>query len=225
MICHYNYYYDDDDDDDDDDDYYYYYCYHWTEDDDDEEAARPTRGSQASALRRISAAAAVATSVLALAATAAALRRMGSPADSARLADKVLYAASGPMGTYPIQDIPGGCGCSWLPTDNCLDQNGCAIACRAQNPSWGARCTIATGAAAPTAPPTAQPTAPPTALPTAPPTEPPTPMLRQSPPNVVVVRSLPNCNCDWIQTDNCVGQDDCARGCRLANPWGPCATR
>jgi len=30
------------------------------------------------------------------------------------------------------------------------------------------------------------------------------------------------CDCSWIAHDDCVHQDSCARGCRVANPWGPC---
>ena len=68
--------------------------------DDELEAGGPTHGSQASAWRRISTAAvlALALSVLALAATAAVVRRSGSPADSEGLADKVGLIGRPPPG-------------------------------------------------------------------------------------------------------------------------------
>merc|ERR1712137_708209 len=31
-----------------------------------------------------------------------------------------------------------------------------------------------------------------------------------------------SCDCSWIVHDDCAKQDDCARGCRAANPWGLC---
>ena len=101
--------------------------------DDELEAGGPTHGSQASAWRRISTAAvlALALSVLALAATAAVVRRSGSPADSEGLADKV-----GLIGRPPPVVNAGSCGCSWITNDNCQQQDGCAVACRAANPSW-----------------------------------------------------------------------------------------
>jgi len=107
-----------------------------SDDDDELELGGPIHGGQAAASRHISGAVAVALfSVLALAATAA-VRRAGSPADPAALADEV--------GMYATLDAAG-CDCSWIPQDSCEQQTSCALTCRAANP-WGP-CTSQGGAA------------------------------------------------------------------------------
>lgn len=140
----------------------------------------------------------VVLSALALAATAAAVRRTGSsPADSAGLADTVTLTRYQKINAANVGD----CDCGWINDDDGSYNTTCAFACRGKNPQGPhTRITI-------------------NRLQN---------LLRRRRAALPPVVNIARCQCDFIKTDDCektqqTDQDEkCVFACRGINPWGKC---